>query len=101
VAAAWAFSRNAVIPESATTSRPDVSVGIDLVMTKDIVAQEDPRAIKHFFEELWGPAIKDAARLRRLTAMLDRIQSERFFASVALPEFRDVGAQARNRSVRS
>lgn len=91
VAAAWAFSRYAVIPGARRHLDGEVSKGLDLVITKELLLREDRSAIRQFFVELWEPSIRDAERLQRLAAMLDQIHEEGFLGPVALAEFVDMG----------
>jgi hypothetical protein len=95
--AAWAYARHGVLRFARDHVDPDVSRGIDFVVTRQVLASTDRAAFHYFVEEVWRPAIRDADRLRELTTKLERLQDDELFGPVILTEFVELGIRQANR----
>jgi hypothetical protein len=95
--AAWAFARHGVLRFARPHLDPDLSKGIDFVVAKQILSSADRDALRHFVEEVWQPAIKDADRLKRLTTKLERLQEDELLAPVLFTELHELGTRQTNR----
>jgi len=94
--AAWAYARHGVLRFARHHMDPDVSRGIDFVVTRQVLGSADRAAFHYFVEEVWRPAIKDAGRLRELTTMLERLQDDELFGPVILSELVELGIRQAN-----
>ena len=97
VASAWVFSQEAVIPEARPHLDADVSRGLDFAVTKLILSRADQRAVTEFVRSIWLPEIQNRARLRRLTEMLETLETDELLAPVLIEEFAALGIRRANR----
>lgn len=96
-AAAWAFARYGVLQSARPHIDRDLSRGIDFVVARQILSRSDRTAMRYFVEEVWQPAIQDAARLKELTWKLERLQEDELLGPVVFAEFMDLGVRNINR----
>jgi hypothetical protein len=90
VAAAWAYVQNGVLADSRAYLDPEVSKGIDFVLTRELLAPAGPGPLREFLRTLWNPAVVGAARLRELCEKLDRLQEDQLLGPVVISEFHEL-----------
>jgi len=90
VAAAWAYVTNAVLCDVRSYLDDYVSQGIDFVLTKELLSSAGPGAMREFLRRIWRPAVMGQARLKELSAKLDRLQLDQLLGPVLMSEFADL-----------
>jgi hypothetical protein len=96
VAAAWLYARKGVLVDARRHLDPDVSRGIDFVVTKSL-CRADFRAVSQFIQEIWLPTIEDKTRLRDLTSKLEALEEDELLAPVLFEEFAELGTRLANK----
>ena len=90
VATAWAYVTNAVLGDVRPYLDDDVSRGLDLVLTRELLRAAGPGAMREFFKTLWSPGVLGQDRLKDLCAKLDRLQSDQLLGPIVLSEFAEL-----------
>lgn len=93
VAGAWAYVRHGVLPDARPFLDPDVSQGMDFVLTKSILNSAGLDAVSDFLKHIWTPAVLGRQRLRELTDKLQVIEDQQLLGPVVLSEFMDLAVR--------
>ncbi len=88
--AAWTYVRHGVLAEARPFVDPDVSIGLDGVLAKEMLAAASPTAVREFLRAIWNPAIIGNRRAAELGEKLDRIQEHRLLGPIVMSEFQDL-----------
>lgn len=92
VGAAWAFAQHGLLAESRPYLDHDVSVGLDLVLAKELLEPAGTRAIAQFLTSVWKPSVVGRDRLRELAGKLEVIQNNRLLGPIAISEFHELAS---------
>lgn len=89
-AAAWTYVRHGVLADARPYVDPEVCVGLDGVLTKEMLAVAGSGAVREFLTSIWRPTVLGKPRVAQLSEKLDRLQADKLLGPIVLSEFQDL-----------